>query len=147
MHTSKIGNSLLTLFVFAVLAISISANAEETEATVEKQVEAEMPVLKGDLWVKMPPESKLAFIWGAGHVITIEQVLMRQYPELKRESFVLKVAEANVGSTVKMNDVVAVIDTYYTENPDRLDTPVMHVIWDTMIKPNIKTGIAGEPLN
>lgn len=147
MRTSKIRNSLLTLFVFAVLAIGMSANAEETEAMVEKQVETEMPVLKGDLWVKMTPESKLAFIWGAGHVITIEQMLMQQYPELKRDSFVLKVAEANVGSNMKMNDVVAVVDTYYAKNPDNLDTPVIHVIWDTLIKPNIKTGIAGEPLN
>jgi len=147
MRRSKIRNSLLTLFVFAVLAVGMSANAEETEAMVEKQVEAEMPVLKGDLWVKMTPESKLAFIWGAGHVITIEQMLMQQYPELKRDSFVLKVAEANAGSNMKMNDVVAVVDTYYAENPDNLDTPVIHVIWDTLIKPNIKTGIAGEPLN
>lgn len=140
--------SFATVFLFiASVTMGAAVNAQETEATVEEQVAAEMPVLKGDIWVTMTPESKLAFIWGAGHVVTIEQVLMRQYPELKRESFVLKVAEANAGSTVKMQDVVTTVDNYYAQNPDKLETPVMHVIWDTMIKPNIKTGIAGQPLN
>lgn len=135
--------------VFLIIAVSIGSgvDAQETEASIEEQVAAEMPVLTGDIWVKMTPDSKLAFIWGAGHVVTIEQVLMRQYPELKRESFVLKVAEANAGSTVKMRDVVTTVDNYYAQNPDKLETPVMHVIWDTMIKPNIQTGIAGQPLN
>jgi len=140
-------NTLAAFVVVTVLAFGIAVNAQETEASLEERVAAEMPVLKGNIWVAMTPESKLAFIWGAGHVVTIEQVLMRQYPELKRESFVLKVVEAHAGSTMKMNDVVAVVDTYYTENPEKLDTPVMHVIWDMMIKPNIKTGIAGQPIN
>lgn len=138
--------AVVLLFAMSFLAGG-NVNADETETSVEAQVEKEMPVLKGDLWVKMTPDSKLAFIWGAGHVVTIEQVLMRQYPELKRESFVLKVAEANAGSTVKMRDVVTTVDNYYAHNPDKLETPVMHVIWDTMIKPNIQTGIAGQPLN
>ena len=142
---------IVSIAVVLLLAMSFLAggnvNADETETSVEAQVEKEMPVLKGDLWVKMTPDSKMAFVWGAGHVVTIEQVLMRQYPELKRESFVLKVAEANTNSTVKMQDVVTTVDNYYAKNPDKLDTPVIHVIWDTMIKPNIQTGIAGQPLN
>jgi len=140
--------SIVAVFLLiAASSMSSGVSAQETEATVEDQVAAEMPVLKGDLWVTMTPESKLAFIWGAGHVVTIEQVLMRQYPELKRDSFVLKVAEASASGTVSMQDVVTTVDNYYAQNPDKLGTPVIHVIWDTMIKPNIKSGIAGQPLN
>ena len=31
-------------------------------------------------------------------------------------------------------------------HPEDIDKPVTSVLWDTMIKPNIKTGIAGRPL-
>ena len=141
---------IVSIAVVLLLAMSFLAgnvvNAEETEASVEAQVAKEMPVLKGDLWVKMTPDSKLAFVWGAGHVVTIEQVLMRQYPELKRQSYVLKVAEAHANSTVSMEEVVTTVDEYYAQNPDNLEMPVMHVIWDTIIKPNLSTGILGKPM-
>ena len=148
MYNFRFVCSIAAVFII-IAAISMGADvkAQETEASVEERVAAEMPVLTGDIWVKMTPDSKLAFIWGAGHVVTIEQVLMQQYPELKRESFVLKVAESQAASTVKMRDVVTTVDNYYAQNPDKLETPVMHVIWDMMIKPNIQTGIAGQPLN
>ena len=103
-----------------------------------------MPVLTGDLWQKMTHDSKVAFIWGFGHVVTIEQHLMNKYPELKRDSFVPKVVEGM--ADIPMNDVVVRIDNYYSANPDHIKEPVTKVIWDTMIKPNIKTGIAGRPL-
>lgn len=142
---------IVSIAVVLLLAMSFLAggdvNAEETEASIQAQVEKEMPVLKGDTWVKMTQDSKIAFIWGAGHVVTIEQVLMQQYPELKRQSFVLKVAEAHVNNTMNMEDVAATVDNYYAENPDNLDMPVMHVIWDIIIKPNISTGIMGQPVN
>lgn len=151
---------IVSIAVVLLLAMSFLAggvvNAQEpqaseetpvTEATIEEQVAAEMPVLKGDLWVKMTPDSKLAFIWGAGHVVTIEKVLMTQNPELKRESFVLKVAESQAKNSYNMEEVVTIVDSYYAHNPDKLEVPVMHVIWDTVIKPNIQTGIGGQPLN
>lgn len=142
---------IVSIAVVLLLAMSFLAgsdvNAEETEASVEAQVAKEMPVLKGDTWVKMTQDSKVAFIWGAGHVVTIEQVLMRQYPELERQSFVLKVAEAHVNNQMSMEDVAATVDNYYAENPENLEMPVMHVIWDTIIKPNISTGIMGQQVN
>jgi hypothetical protein len=103
-----------------------------------------MPLLKGTEWQHMTPYSKVAFIWGAGHVVTIEHSLMNQISELKRDSFVMKVVEALEG--VPMNTIVAKVDDYYKTHPDQVEVPVMRVIWDTMIKPNIKTGIAGRPL-
>ena len=111
-----------------------------------------MPVLKGDVWQKVDHNAKVAFIWGAAHVIAIEQALMEEYPELKRDSFVAKVVEARAaragqgGSRVRMNEVVAVVDQFYKDHPDQLQTPVMKVIWDVMIRPNIKTGVGGRPL-
>jgi hypothetical protein len=103
-----------------------------------------MPVLKGDTWQKMTHDSKVAFIWGFGHVVSIEQDFMEKFPELKRDSFVAKVAEGMADMPIAQ--VVAQVDAYFTANPGKGATPVTNVIWDLMIKPNIKTGIAGRPL-
>jgi hypothetical protein len=103
-----------------------------------------MPILSGDLWQKMTHDTKVGFIWGFGHVVSIEQYLMEKYPELKRDSFVPKVVEGMANTP--MNEVVARVDRYYEMHPDQVAKPVTSVLWDEMIKPNIKTGIAGRPL-
>jgi len=133
-----------SLVFILFLSLGFKALSEET---IQQAVEREMPLLRGDMWIKMDPDSKVAFVWGAGHIITIEEVIMQKYPELQRDSFVMKVVEARTNSPMKMNDVVAVVDKFYLENPDKLDTPVMGVIWDQLIKPKIITGIAGKPIN
>jgi hypothetical protein len=103
-----------------------------------------IPLLKGTEWQRMTPDSKVAFIWGVGHVVSIENTLMNQMSELKRDSFVTKVGETLGG--VPINTIVAKVDEYYKTYPDQLEVPVIRVIWDTMVKPNMKTGIAGRPL-
>jgi hypothetical protein len=69
---------------------------------------------------------------------------MEKFPELQRESFSAKVVQGM--ADMPMEKVVAGIDDYFRANPNQLETPVTNVIWDLMIKPNIKTGIAGRPL-
>ena len=111
-----------SLVFILFLSLGFKAFSEET---IQQAVEREMPLLRGDMWIKMDPNSKVAFVWGAGHVVTIEEVIMQKYPELQRDSFVMKVVEARTDNPMKMNDVVAVVDKFYLENPDKLDTPVM----------------------
>lgn len=131
---------------FGVLAGEKSPEQKADRKAIEKGLQESLgvPVLTGDLWQKMTHDSKVAFIWGFGHVVTIEQHLMDKYPELKRDSFVPKVVEGM--ADIPMNEVVARIDKYYSANPDLIKESVTKAIWDTMIKPNIKTGIAGRPL-
>jgi len=117
-----------------------------------KEMEKAMPLLKGDVWQKSDHNTKVGFIWGVAHVILIEKILMEEIPELRRESYVTKVLEAREvrikagTAAMTINDVVKQIDQYYKDHPDQLEAPVMKVIWDVAIKPNIKTGIAGRPL-
>jgi len=140
-------------FLLGFMAHSFNGLAEEKSTeqkaarkAIEKNLDESlgMPVLKGDLWQKMTHDSKVAFIWGFGHVVSIEQYLMGKYPELKRDSFVAKVIEGMANTP--MNEVVAQVDRYYEMHPNEIDKPVTSVLWDTMIRPNIKTGIAGHPL-
>lgn len=145
MNKSVVFQFLFLLLVAGIGAVSAPSGAS-SEETVAEAVEREMPVLKGDQWLTMDENAKVAFIWGAGHVVTIEEVIMEKYPDQKRDTFVTKVVEASTNSPMTMSQVAAMVDKFYQDNPDKTDTPVMAVIWDTMVKPNIKTGIAGKPL-
>ena len=107
--------------------------------------EIKAPLLTGKLWLEMTPDMKTAYIWGAGDVVDLEQEFMEIYPELKRESFAMKAVEG-IGD-VTINEIVATVDAFYKKNPEKVDLSVIRVIWDEMIKPNIKTGIAGRPLD
>ena len=107
-----------------------ASGQEKDAAAVEKEMAKVMPLLKGEQWQKMDPNSKVAFIWGAAHVILIEKVLMEEIPELRRENFSAKVVEARdaqvkAGRARTINEMVSAIDQYYKEHPDQLGTPVM----------------------
>jgi hypothetical protein len=93
----------------------------------------------------MSQDQKSAYIWGVGDVVDLEQELMAIYPELKRESFATK-AVRGIGD-VTINEIVSTVDAFYEESPDKVNLSVIRVIWDTMIKPKLTTGIAGKPLN
>lgn len=140
-------SQVLLLFIVVGIAAAVIDTVAFAEETIAEAVAREMPVLKGDQWITMDENAKVAFIWGAGHVVVIEEVIMERYPDQKRDTFVTKVVEASTNSPATMSQVAAMVDKFYQENPDKTDTPVMAVIWDTMIKPNIKAGIAGKQLN
>jgi len=137
----------LMAYSYDVLAAEITPEQKAGRKAVEKGLEDSlgMPILRGDLWQKMTHDSKVAFVWGFGHVVSIEFYLMEKYPELKRDSFVPKVVEGMANTP--MNEVVARVDRFYEMHPDQIEKPVTSILWDEMIKPNIKTGIAGRPLD
>ena len=151
-RTKWIQICLLFLLCIGVAGWTTHATGQEKDAAaVTKEMEKTMPLLKGEQWQKMDPNSKVAFIWGAAHVILIEAVLMEEIPELRRENFSAKVVEARTaqvkaGTARTINEIISAIDQYYKEHPDQLGTPVMAVIWNVGVRPQLKTGIAGRPL-
>ena len=143
------------LFLFCIGFVGwvthASAQGAKDAAGVMKESEKYMPLCKGDWWQKMDSNSKVAFIWGAAHVVLIEGVLMEEIPELRRENFSAKVVEARrarkaAGTAMTINQIISTIDQYYKDHPDKLEVPVMGVIWDVGVKPNLKTGINGRAL-
>lgn len=138
------GMGLLCTGIASAAAKSQEQQADQKALKTGLEETLGMPVLKGDVWQKMTHDSKIAFVWGFGHVVSIEQNLMEKFPELKRDSFVTKVVEGM--ADIPMETVIAQVDGYYDANPSKIETPVTNVIWDLMIKPNIKTGIAGRSL-
>jgi hypothetical protein len=143
---------LAVLCIVLITGTTVVFSADETQEkkefreAVQQKLESSiaMPLFKGDTWQKATQDEKVSFIWGICHVVSIEHELMVKFPELKVENFSAKVAEGMAG--VPINDIVRKIDEYYAANPTQMDTPVVMVMWDTLVKPNIKTGIAGRPL-
>jgi hypothetical protein len=133
------------LLLGAMLALVPLARAEEerTPSDLSRELK-EMPVLTGQQWQTLQPDTKIAFIWGIGHVVTIEENVMQRHPELRRQGFSAKLAEGLRG--VPMNSIIRDVDHFYRNNPDDLDLPVMRVIWADLVRPKLKTGIAGRPL-
>ena len=129
-------------WILKIILICMLLGALSSGVSAKEEIKA--PLLTGETWVQMSQDQKSAYIWGAGDIIDLEQEIMEIYPELKRDSFVTKAVEG-IGD-VKINDIVSTVDSYYKGNPDKIELSVIRVVWDTMIKPNIKTGIAGKPL-
>ena len=135
----------------AVWATRATGQQKVDATTVETEMAKAMPLLKGEQWLKMDSNAKVAFIWGVAHVVLIEKILMEEIPELRRENFSAKIAEARIarikaGKTMTINEVISSLDQYYKEHPDQLETPVLGVMWNVGIKPYLKTGIGGRPL-
>jgi len=152
-RTKMIQICLVFLLCIGIAGWTTQASSQERKgaAAAEKEMEKYMPLLKGEQWQKMDSNAKVAFIWGAAHVVLIEKVLMDEIPELRKENFTAKVFEAHAarnaaGIRLTINQVVDKIDQYYKDHPDKLETPVMAVIWHAGIKPYLKTGVAGRPL-
>jgi hypothetical protein len=104
----------------AVWATRASGQQKVDEAAVGKEMAKVMPLLKGEQWQKMDPNSKVAFIWGVAHVILLENTLMEENPKLRTENFSAKTAEARIarikaGKTMTINEVISALDQYYKE--------------------------------
>lgn len=147
-HIVSISIVILSLIFIVCLPLGVFAAEPPGEKAVNKELEKDvgMPILDGDLWVKMAPDSKVAFVWGVWHVASIEHYLMGKYPDLKRDNFSAKVIEGSGKAPMTMNEVVALIDKYYQAHPDQIEKPVIAVIWTQIVKPNIATGIDGRPI-
>ena len=141
----------LACMVFVTWTTHALGQPKQTAEDVQKEAEKYMPFCKGTHWLKMDPESKVAFLWGVAHVILIEAVLMEEIPELKVENFSAKIVEARqarkaAGTAMTINQMISTIDQYYKEHPEGIEFPVLGVIWEGWIKPQLKTGIGGRPL-
>ena len=135
---------LIALVVLLVGLFCLSGSLWAARDAQQAELEDKARLLRGDVWMKMTQNEKVAYIWGAGNVVDLEQELMAIFPELKVANFSAKATEGMADVTI--NEIIARVDSFYKANPDKLDHSVIVVIWSTMIKPNLKTSIAGRPI-
>ncbi len=136
---------LLCASVFLLPMAGYGSIASAAEKTVMESADKlkEMPLLTGYTWMKMTQDEKVAFVWGMGHVATMEREAAEKYPELKDESFAMKLCSGIAG--ISMNSIVSGVDSFYGEHPERNTEPVIKVIWDRYVVPKLKAESAGYP--
>ncbi len=132
-----------SLFFTAVTVGATVVSAAEDTASAPVVSLKEMPLLRGDTWLKMTQDEKVAFVWGMGHIITMEREHAELYPDLKKESFAAKMAEGLAG--VPMNEVVGVVDKFYKDNPASAAEPVIKVVWNNLVKPKLVGATTSPP--
>ncbi|HET6420645.1 MAG TPA: hypothetical protein VFG19_10840 [Geobacteraceae bacterium] len=134
---------LASVFLLPVAGRGPGASAAEKSGTETADKIKEMPLLTGYTWQKMSQDEKVAFVWGMGHVATMEREAAEKYPELKKESFAMKLCSGIAG--IPMNRIIENVDGYYRENADKTTEPVIKVIWDRFVVPRLKTESADLP--
>jgi hypothetical protein len=144
MKTTKTALVLIaSAFLLFIGGFGLNASAEE-KAGAEVAVNlSEMPLLTGYTWQKMSQDEKVAFVWGLGHVATMERESAEQNLDLKRTGFAMKLSAGIAG--VSMNRIVADVDNYFSENSAKATDPVIKVIWDSYVSSGLRSDGANLP--
>lgn len=94
----------------------------------------EMKPVTGHHWTTATEQEKKAFLYGMGTMIQLEHEVAKQQgaPE-NRASLVPTFIHGLEGTNLV--GVMRIVDSYYAQNPSRLDRPVIDVIWKDIVVP------------
>ncbi|MDP3427552.1 MAG: hypothetical protein Q8S17_09270 [Humidesulfovibrio sp.] len=93
------------------------------------------PELDGNIWMSSSSAEKRAFLYGVGSATVLEYHIRTKHDE-QPSRFVSGWVEVFKEQT--WADVEKAVDSYYYNNPSRLNEHVLRVIWQNMIQPNLK---------
>lgn len=104
-----------------------------TTTLAEDAVE-DVPLIDGIIWAVSSDVEKESYLVGAGNFMTVEYVVQQQAdsPPTDEQSAVSRYWHAI--EAVTLNDMIDVIDNWYADNPDNLETPVLVVIWNEYVE-------------
>lgn len=95
------------------------------------------PIVSGKLWGESSTVEKKSYLLGAGNFISLEyeyQSRAKTPPTPKQSSvpdFFLHTDH------VTLDGAIQAVDDWYKNNPDKMATPVLTVLWDTLVEPNL----------
>jgi hypothetical protein len=114
------------LFCISVLLLPMQAVAED------------VPIVDGILWMQSSGMEKRSYIIGAGNFIAMEYAYQSksEQPPTPYQSSVPDFFRHT--DDVTLDEVIEAADGWYKSHPDEMDTPVLTVIWDTLVKPKLK---------
>ena len=134
------------LCCLALLALCLWAvRAEAGEAKTPANTNA-VDILTGELWQKSSPEEKRSFIFGVDTAVTVEYYVNDKFQEKSKKSgkkapHMLSPFEKGWMKALHempRKDLIAAIDAWYAEHPDKIERPVMAVVWYEIIAPRLK---------
>jgi len=117
-----------SILVALVLSMSVDCLAQADKSRPSSDVD-------GHVWANSTTQEKHSFLYGAGSAIVLEYHLRKKHSE-EPSRFVNGWVDAL--RDVSWSDLASKIDSYYKNNPDKLDRNVFSVIWREVIKPKMK---------
>lgn len=102
---------------------------------VRAQENPNSPDVDGTIWMQTTSAEKRAFLYGAGNALVLEYHIRMKHNE-EPSKFIQGWVE--VFKDRSWPDLEMALDRYYVNNPDKMKEHVFHVIWNSMIKPNMK---------
>ncbi|RRD72396.1 MULTISPECIES: hypothetical protein [unclassified Desulfovibrio] len=135
--------SIMTLgLALALVFACIPADAAQQAASGAKN-----PVdqFTGHVWQQTPDKEKMSFLFGVETAIAVEyfvhdKLAEKAAKEGKAPAHTLSPFEKGwmkAFEGMSRADAVKMVDAWYAANPQRLDRPVMEVIWYELVAPRI----------
>lgn len=112
-----------SLVLATALAVSVPALAADYQ----------IPVVTGEHWTQSSPQERKAFLVGAATIIELDQEVQGATPA--KNSTIDAWAHGLSGYT--FDQMVAAIDKWYADHPDKLRRPVVEIMWYDLAQPNL----------
>lgn len=93
-----------------------------------------LPLVTGKHWTKATQGEKVSYLLGMGTIIELEKEYQGEKP--LKDSLNSKLVQGLSDHTFK--EIKDHVDAYYKEHPEKLDVPVVEVIWYELVAPDLK---------
>ena len=127
---------LAFLAAIAFLAIAASTGHAQTSALTGTTPVTQQRFADGNDWSKASPDEKRAFLFGIANAISVAIGWDERHVPASQATFSRR-ARDGLGDT-SLGEAVNRIDAWYAANPDRLETPVVAVMWLDIAKPRLQ---------
>lgn len=132
---------LASLLLLGMTLLPAAAGAAEAET--DKELLNPVTMITGKVWQESSQDARVGFIYGIRTAVTVEHFVNGRIAEdaaragRKPASTLSPFARAWASAFrgVSVDSIVAATDAWYAAHPDRLDRPVMEVLWYEQVEP------------
>jgi hypothetical protein len=129
-------SKLAALFAAAIVAlVPLSLHAQAQPRATPTAV-TDQRFANGNDWQKASLEEKRAFLYGIANAISVALGWDERHVPVGQVTFSRRARDGLAG--VSLGEVVSRVDAWYANNPTRLDTPIVAVMWLDIAKPKLK---------
>ena len=115
---------LLCVMSIALIVLAGGARAQE------------IPLITGEHWTKSPEEVKKAYLVGIANIVQIERAYAGTSPASDAQSILPRMVKGLRGHS--LDSVRDGLNKWYAANPDKLQRPVIEIVWFEMVVPGLK---------
>ncbi len=98
----------------------------------------EVPIVTGEHWTKSTDQVKKAYLVGIANVLQVETAYEGANPPPDAQSIVPRFAKGLKGGGYTLDSVREGVDKWYAANPDKIQRPVIEIIWFEMVVPSLQ---------